>query len=80
MLLAKLRDRLEAMGKKFLFVMAPSKADARCDALPWLWQFRARYSQVPPSMYSLWEKELARKNIIYVNAFDLLKKKNILLP
>ncbi len=78
MLLAKLRDRLEAMGKFFLFVMAPSKADARCDALPWLWQFRARHSQVPPSMYSLWEKELARKNIIYVNALDLLKKKNIL--
>ena len=77
-LLAQLRDRLAGMGKHFLFIMAPSKADARYDALPRLWQFRARHAPESPSMYPIWEKELTQKNIIYINALELLKKKNIL--
>lgn len=78
MLLAQLRDRLAAMGKHFLFIMAPSKADARYESLPRLWQFRARHTPEPPSMYPIWEKELTQKNIIYVNALELLKKNNVL--
>ena len=78
MLLARLRDRLAGMGKHFLFIMAPSKADARYESLPRIWQFRARHTPEPPSVYPIWEKELTKKNIIYVNALELLKKKNIL--
>ena len=75
---SELRDRLEFMGKSFLFVMAPSKADAREDALPRLWQFRARHTTTPSSLYSLWERTLSAQDIVYVNALDVLKKAEIL--
>lgn len=78
MLLARLRDRLSGMGKHLLFIMAPSKADARDDALPHLWQFLADNISEPPGIYPLWEKELARAHIIHVNAFEVLKQKDIL--
>lgn len=73
-----LKNRLNYMGKQMLLVMAPSKADAREENLPMIFQYRAKYRQTPPSMYPLWEKKLREKEIPYVNALDLLTKKNVL--
>lgn len=46
-LLARLRDRLEAMGKHLLFILGPSNVDTRSEELPWLWEFRAKNTPPP---------------------------------
>ena len=74
---SELRDRLDFMGKSFLFIMAPSKSDAREDMLPPLWQFRAHHVMEPPSLYPVWEKELSARKIVYVNSLDVLKRAGI---
>lgn len=75
---ADLRDRLEYMEKNFLFIMAPSKADANEENLPITWQYRAKHGQTSPSMSPLWEKKLQDKRILFVNSLDLLAKKNMI--
>lgn len=75
---SELRDRLAYMGKDFLFIMAPNKADAREESLPALWQFRAKHAPVTPTKYHIWEKELSAKNIVHVNTLALLQQKNML--
>lgn len=84
-ILKDLQDRLNYMGKDFIFIIAPSKADAREDALPLLWQFRAKNMTIPQGsisfhdVYNLWKDKLNNKKIIYVDALDLLKQKNVLM-
>lgn len=74
----RLRDRLEAMGKTFIFIMAPSKADCREESLPRLWQFRQKHVETPPSILPIWEKALRQNKILYVNSLEVIKKKGIL--
>lgn len=73
-----LRDRLEYMGKKFLFIMAPSKADGNEKNIPAIWTYRAKHLPPSQSMYPVWEKKLQDKGVLYVNALNLLTKKNVL--
>lgn len=72
--LEELQACLVHMGKEFLFVMAPSKADIRPDAIPPLWEFRAEHEKMPPSLYPIWEHELQARNIPYVNGCRVLDK------
>lgn len=77
-LFARLRDRLKNMGKPFCFIMAPSKADVRCDVLPPLWQFYNRFKPAHDvdKVYDIWENELRKHRITHINGLEEVRKRH----
>lgn len=76
--LTEIRNRLKYIDKEFLFVMAPTKVDAREDTFPKLWSWRAKHIPPPINVYPVWEKKLKEQNIIYVDGLMSLQQKDIL--
>lgn len=76
--LKKLNEKLKYLDKEMIFIMAPSKEDAREEALPGLWKFRAQYIPQKFDAHDIWEKHFHDAGIAHINAMSLLREKNVL--
>ncbi|ADW16714.1 hypothetical protein Despr_0535 [Desulfobulbus propionicus DSM 2032] len=75
--LSKFRNKLNEMGIEFFFIMAPSKADCREDAIPILWKYRQNHLQPSTSIYPKIEKLLHKENIHYINSLKEIQQLNL---